>query len=83
MFAPIAMACSESLVEISPAEQRVLALLLQGNSNRSIAAQLRLSPRTIESHVTTMLEKTGCRSRTQLVLWQLNRLNRGSMHPGA
>ena len=83
VFAPLFMACPETLLAISPAEQRVLELLLQGGSNRCIALRLRLSPRTVESHVTTMLEKTGCRSRTQLVLWQLNRLNRGSLHPGA
>ncbi len=77
------MACPDQLLTISPAEYRVLLLLLQGASNRSIAAQLRLSPRTVESHVSTMLEKTGCNSRTQLVLWQLHTLNRGSMEPGA
>ena len=77
------MACPSTLLEISPAEVRVLRLLLQGGSNRSIAAQLRLSSRTVESHVATMLEKTGCRSRTQLVLWQLRRLNRGNMKADA
>ena len=63
------MALVERLCRISPAERKVLALLLAGASNRAIAAQLRLSPRTVESHVSTMLEKTGCRSRLQLALW--------------
>ncbi|MBM5823421.1 MAG: helix-turn-helix transcriptional regulator [Cyanobacteria bacterium K_Offshore_surface_m2_011] len=56
---------------ITPAEQRVLDLLLRGDSNRLIAAQLVLSPRTVESHVSHLLAKTGCRSRTQLLLWAL------------
>lgn len=63
------MTCLERLLAISPAEQRVLALVLEGCSNRAIAAALRLSPRTVESHVSAMLEKTGCRNRTQLLLW--------------
>ncbi|MCP9932282.1 helix-turn-helix transcriptional regulator [Cyanobium sp. AMD-g] len=58
-------------VAITPAEQRVLDLLRQGDSNRHIAAQLVLSPRTVECHVSHLLAKTGCRSRTQLLLWAL------------
>ncbi len=56
---------------ITPAEHRVLSLLQRGLSNRHIAAQLVLSPRTVESHVSNLLAKTGCRSRTQLLLWAL------------
>jgi DNA-binding NarL/FixJ family response regulator len=56
---------------ITPAEQRVLAELLRGASNRTIAAVLVLSPRTIESHVSNLLAKTGCSNRTQLLLWSL------------
>jgi septum site-determining protein MinD len=47
------------LAPITPAEQRVLALLLGGESNRAIAEQLVLSPRTVESHVSSLLSKTG------------------------
>ena len=61
----------EPLASISPAERRVLAQLLAGASNRAIAAALVLSPRTVESHVSSLLAKTGCRSRTQLLLWAL------------
>ncbi|MEB3296152.1 MAG: helix-turn-helix transcriptional regulator [Cyanobacteriota bacterium] len=56
---------------ISPAEARVLAELLRGQSNKAIAAALVLSRRTIESHVSSLLGKTGCRSRTELLLWAL------------
>jgi DNA-binding NarL/FixJ family response regulator len=59
-------------VRITPAEARVLAALCRGGSNRSIAHHLRLSPRTVESHISSLLEKTSCRSRTQLVLWALH-----------
>jgi DNA-binding CsgD family transcriptional regulator len=75
------MACITNLLTISPAEGRVLALLLDGSSNRQIAARLGLSPRTVESHIGAMFEKTGCRNRSQLLLWgQVNgHRNRGSM----
>jgi DNA-binding NarL/FixJ family response regulator len=58
---------------ITKAERRVLAGLCRGESNRSIATKLVLSHRTVESHISNLLEKTGCRSRTQLVLWALER----------
>jgi len=59
---------------ITPAEKRVLELLCQGESNQAIAVKLVLSPRTVESHVSNLLSKTGCRNRTQLTLWiQTNR----------
>lgn len=53
---------------ISPAEERVLAVLNQGASNREIASALFLSVRTVESHISNLLAKTGCRNRTQLAL---------------
>ncbi|WP_398329580.1 response regulator transcription factor [Vulcanococcus sp.] len=56
---------------VTAAEHAVLRRLLEGLSNRSIAAELLLSPRTVESHISHLLAKTGCRSRTQLLLWAL------------
>ncbi|MEB3255803.1 MAG: LuxR C-terminal-related transcriptional regulator [Synechococcaceae cyanobacterium] len=63
--------CPQDLgcVPISPAEARVLLALCQGASNRAIASCLQLSHRTVEGHVSSLLEKSGCRCRTQLVLW--------------
>ncbi|MEB3166442.1 MAG: LuxR C-terminal-related transcriptional regulator, partial [Cyanobacteriota bacterium] len=51
------------LSPLTPAEQRVLAVLRRGTSNRGIAEELVLSRRTIESHVSSLLAKTGCRNR--------------------
>jgi DNA-binding NarL/FixJ family response regulator len=70
---PAATGLSEPLAPITPAEQRVLDALRSGGSNRAIAAQLVISPRTVESHVSNLLAKTGCRNRTQLLLWILSR----------
>ena len=53
------------------AEALVLGQLQRGLSNRDIARELVLSPRTVESHISSLLAKTGCQSRTQLLLWTL------------
>ncbi|MEB3242515.1 MAG: helix-turn-helix transcriptional regulator [Cyanobacteriota bacterium] len=69
---PHASAALPSTVGITPAERRVLRLVLQGASNAAIATSLAISRRTVEGHVSALLQKTGCRSRTQLVLWALD-----------
>ncbi|MFM2080948.1 MAG: hypothetical protein RLZZ219_1630 [Cyanobacteriota bacterium] len=56
---------------VTGAERRVLQLLLLGHSNRAIAASLVISHRTVETHISHLLAKTGCRNRTQLLLWAL------------
>jgi DNA-binding NarL/FixJ family response regulator len=46
-------------------ELQVLRLVDQGRSNREIARELFLSPRTVEMHVSNALQKLDCRSRTE------------------
>jgi DNA-binding NarL/FixJ family response regulator len=60
---------AHTLATVTPAEDQVLQQLLQGLNNRSIAEALVLSPRTVENHISRLLAKTGCQSRTQLLLW--------------
>ncbi len=52
---------------ITAREADVLRLVAGGLANKQIAAQLNLSPRTVEKHVESLLRKTGARSRTGLV----------------
>jgi DNA-binding CsgD family transcriptional regulator/tetratricopeptide (TPR) repeat protein len=47
-------------------EADVLRLLAGGLTNREIAEQMFLSPRTVEKHVASLLVKTGVRRRAQL-----------------
>ena len=51
---------------LSPAEQRVAALVAAGRTNREVAAALFLSERTVASHLTHLYTKLGVRSRTEL-----------------
>ncbi len=52
-------------------EREVARLVAAGKSNRAIAAELVLSERTVESHVTNILGKLGFTSRTQIATWAL------------
>jgi DNA-binding NarL/FixJ family response regulator len=65
------MSRADQLEPITPAESRVLQALQRGLSNRGIASELVVSPRTVESHISSLLAKTGCGNRTQLLLWWL------------
>jgi DNA-binding CsgD family transcriptional regulator len=49
---------------LSAREVQVLALVAAGNSNRAIAAELFLSEKTVERHVSNILTKLGVGSRT-------------------
>ncbi|HEV3400182.1 MAG TPA: AAA family ATPase [Acidimicrobiales bacterium] len=51
---------------ITRREADVLALVVEGCSNREIADRLFLSVRTVEKHVESLLRKTATKSRTQL-----------------
>ena len=53
--------------ELSARETGVLEHLAEGDSNKTIAAKLSCALRTIEAHVTAILQKSGCESRAQVV----------------
>lgn len=53
--------------DFSKAELRVLRPLVEGDSYAEIAKQLNISPETVKTHVSHMLQKTGFKSKTQLV----------------
>jgi non-specific serine/threonine protein kinase len=50
-------------------EEQVAALVAQGMTNRRIAAELVLSPRTVDNHVERIRSKLGFSSRTQIATW--------------
>ena len=60
-----------NLQNLTTAEQRIGDLLQQGLSNKAIAQHLVISIRTVESHISRALAKTGTTSRIQLVMFLL------------
>jgi DNA-binding NarL/FixJ family response regulator len=58
-------------VELTPTEIKVLQFVAKGMANREIAEELNVSQRTVESHVSNMLGKTGLHNRTELARWAI------------
>jgi DNA-binding NarL/FixJ family response regulator len=58
----------EERTALTEREMEVLELMAQGLTNNQIAAQLHLSTRTIEAHLTHIYNKLGVNSRTEAAL---------------
>ena len=56
---------------LSPREREVLRLLAAGHSNRLIAADLFLSPRTVQRHVANVYLKLGAHCRAEATVYAL------------
>jgi DNA-binding NarL/FixJ family response regulator len=48
-------------IKITPRDEQVLQLLMQGCSNKEIASQLNISPRTVKQHLRTLFLRAGIR----------------------
>jgi len=68
-------------VDLTPQEQAVARLVVTGRSNRDVAAELLLSVKTVEVHLTRIYSKLGISSRGQLAAnpYMSAEKNRGSM----
>jgi DNA-binding NarL/FixJ family response regulator len=56
---------AQALPGISPREEEVLSLLADGLTDKEIADRLGISPRTVETHVGSLLNKLGVRNRAE------------------
>ena len=62
---------------LSPRLRQTLACLLQGDSEKQLAARLGLSPATIHQYVTALYRHFGATSRAQLLALMIKRMRRG------
>lgn len=58
-------ALADRLAQLTPQQLRVLMRLADGLLNKQIAHELALAENTVKIHVTAVLRKLGCHSRTQ------------------
>lgn len=55
-------------IKITPRDNEVLRLLVQGCRNKEIAAQLKMSPRTVKQHLRTLFLRAGIREGQKRVI---------------
>ena len=56
---------------VSAVEAQIVELIRTGHTNRQIAARIRMSEKTVETYLTRLYSRTGCRSRVELATARL------------
>jgi DNA-binding NarL/FixJ family response regulator len=71
--APAPRGVDPDLEQLTPRERQVLRLIARGYAYRDIAAELDISVKTVESHVSSVLRKLQLSNRHQLTNWAAER----------
>ncbi|BBI34588.1 response regulator [Cohnella abietis] len=58
---------------LTPAEQDIIRLIAEGNSNKEIAGALFLSEGTVKNYISEILSKLALRDRTQIAIFYLKK----------
>lgn len=59
---------NDSTLQLTPRQEEVLYLLLDGNSNKDISRQLQVSEETVKNHVTGIFKFFGVQTRIKVVV---------------
>jgi DNA-binding CsgD family transcriptional regulator len=62
----VARAASGTAAKLTPQQEQIAQLVAEGATNREIATQLVVSPRTVDHHLRNIFTKLGVRSRVEL-----------------
>ena len=68
--------------ELTDTERRIAELAAAGLTNREIAAEAFVSPRTVEDVMSRVYRKLGIRSRAELGAWMAGHRNEPAADPG-
>jgi DNA-binding NarL/FixJ family response regulator len=60
-----------TLSDLTPRELEILRLVLEGRTNRAIAAEIFISEKTVEFHLDNLYTKIGVRTRLMAGVWAL------------
>lgn len=60
-----------ALSDLTPRELEILQLVLAGQTNKAIAAEIRISEKTVEFHLNHIYTKIGMRTRMQAGMWAI------------
>ena len=61
------------LARLSPQEERILALVAEGKTNKEIAAALVVSVPTVQRHIANIYGKIGARGRADATAYAISR----------
>ena len=61
------------MLPLSPRENEIAALVVKGQTNKTIAASLKLGEATVKDHLRRIFLKTSCASRTELAVLYVQR----------
>lgn len=71
-FEPMSRPVTESTLKLTGRQRQILTLVAQGKTNAAIAAELSLSPRTVEAHRFRLARSVGVSNSAELVAWFLS-----------
>jgi DNA-binding NarL/FixJ family response regulator len=60
-----------TLSDLTPRELEILRLVLEGQTNKAIAAEISISEKTVEFHLDNLYNKIGVRTRLMAGVWAL------------
>ena len=60
-----------SISDLTSRELEILQLVIAGKTNKAIAGELYISPKTVEFHLENIYTKVGVRTRVMTVVWAI------------